>query len=167
MLPSVWPKSFCWANSQAGVGTNFDWLEKFWRWLELVNLSESAPIAIQHREQRGRGNTANDSARHGGHPCHFHPHLVSCLHRSLRSYPANHRKAGSATRASKPGFTRKVARSSFTNALELARTFPFGVLAPQVCPYCYNTGYSSPGTWCSYCRRERDVSCAGFLRLVP
>ena len=47
----------------------------------------------------------------------------------------------------------KGARTSFRTALELARTFPFGVLASQACPYCYNTGYSSPGTRCSYCRR--------------
>jgi hypothetical protein len=50
------------------------------------------------------------------------------------------------------GFVRKSARSSFKTALQLARTFPFGVLAFQACPYCYNTGYSSPGTRCSYCR---------------
>jgi hypothetical protein len=31
---------------------------------------------------------------------------------------------------------------------------PFGVLASQACPYCYNTGYSSPGTRCSYCRNH-------------
>jgi hypothetical protein len=52
----------------------------------------------------------------------------------------------------KTGFVRKPAGSSFKSALELARTFPFGVLASQVCPYCYNTGYSSPGTRCSYCQ---------------
>ena len=47
-------------------------------------------------------------------------------------------------------------RVRYKTALQLARTFPFGVLAAQVCPYCYNTGYSSPGTRCSYCRsRER------------
>jgi hypothetical protein len=28
--------------------------------------------------------------------------------------------------------------------LELARPFPIGIIASQVCPYCYNTGYSSP-----------------------
>lgn len=49
-------------------------------------------------------------------------------------------------------FVLKRARSTFKTALELARTFPFGVLASQACPYCYNTGYSSPGTPCSYCR---------------
>jgi hypothetical protein len=51
------------------------------------------------------------------------------------------------------GFVREGAVSSFKTALELARTFPIGVLSSQVCPYCYNTGYSSPGTRCSYCRR--------------
>jgi hypothetical protein len=49
------------------------------------------------------------------------------------------------------GVARKRARSGFKTALQLARTFPYGVLASQVCPYCYNTGYSSPGTRCSYC----------------
>jgi hypothetical protein len=42
--------------------------------------------------------------------------------------------------------------TSFKTALQLAQIFPFGVLASRVCPYCYNTGYSSPGTRCSYCR---------------
>src|SRR5215471_4231270 len=50
------------------------------------------------------------------------------------------------------GFVRKEAGSSFKTALELARPFPLGVLASQVCPYCYNSGHSSPGTRCSYCR---------------
>jgi hypothetical protein len=50
------------------------------------------------------------------------------------------------------GLWRQGARSSFKTALELAQPFPFGVLASQACPYCYNTGYSSPGTRCSYCR---------------
>ena len=49
---------------------------------------------------------------------------------------------------------RKAVCASFKTARELAQTFPFGVLASQACPYCYNTGYSSPGTRCSYCRRE-------------
>ena len=31
----------------------------------------------------------------------------------------------------------------------------FGVLASQACPYCYNTGYGSPGTRCGYCRRAK------------
>jgi hypothetical protein len=56
--------------------------------------------------------------------------------------------------SSNTGFVRKGAGSSFKSALDLARTFPFGALASQVCPYCYNTGYSSPGTRCSYCRRR-------------
>jgi hypothetical protein len=51
------------------------------------------------------------------------------------------------------GAARKRPRSSFKTALQLARTFPSGALASQVCPYCYSTGYSSPGTRCSYCQR--------------
>jgi hypothetical protein len=51
-------------------------------------------------------------------------------------------------------FIRKAARSGFKTALDVAQSFPFGVLASQVCPYCYNTGYSSLGTRCSYCRSE-------------
>jgi hypothetical protein len=54
------------------------------------------------------------------------------------------------------GFVRKAARSCVKTALDLARPFPPGVLASQVCPYCYNSGYSSPGTRCSYCRREES-----------
>jgi hypothetical protein len=33
------------------------------------------------------------------------------------------------------GFARKAARSTLKTALDLARTFPFGSLASQVCPY--------------------------------
>jgi len=51
----------------------------------------------------------------------------------------------------KIGVARKRLQSSFKTALDLAQTFPSGVLASQACPYCYNTGYSSPGTRCSYC----------------
>jgi len=36
---------------------------------------------------------------------------------------------------------RKGVRSSFRTALELARTFLFGVLAFRVCPYCFNIGH--------------------------
>jgi len=36
-------------------------------------------------------------------------------------------------------------------APELFQPFPVGVLASQVCPYCANTGFSSPGTPCVYC----------------
>jgi hypothetical protein len=54
------------------------------------------------------------------------------------------------------GFARQGAPSTFNTALELARPFPLGILASQVCPYCYDTGYSSPGTQCSYCRRNRS-----------
>jgi hypothetical protein len=52
----------------------------------------------------------------------------------------------------KTGFVRQGPHSSFKTALELARSFPIGVHGSQVCPYCYNTGYSSPGTRCSYCQ---------------
>jgi hypothetical protein len=58
------------------------------------------------------------------------------------------------------GFSRKSARSTFKTALELARTFPFGVLASGACPYCYNTRYSSPGTRCSYCRSRGEMKVA-------
>ena len=47
---------------------------------------------------------------------------------------------------------RRRADSKLKTALELARPFPTGILASQVCPYCYDTGFSSPGTTCSYCR---------------
>jgi hypothetical protein len=53
------------------------------------------------------------------------------------------------------GFSRKGARNSFKTALELVQAFPIGMLASQVCPYCYNTGQSSPGTSCSYCRTAK------------
>jgi hypothetical protein len=43
--------------------------------------------------------------------------------------------------------------SSPKTALELARFFPIGVHGSQVCAYCYNSGYSSPGTRCSYCQK--------------
>jgi hypothetical protein len=37
-------------------------------------------------------------------------------------------------------------------AVQLATPFPSGLLSSQVCPYCHSSGYSSPGTRCSYCR---------------
>jgi len=68
--------------------------------------------------------------------------------------------AGSSPQPAPPNVVplRKAVRSRFKTALDLARTFPFGVLASQACPYCYNTGYSSPGTRCSYCQIGRDKS---------
>src|SRR5450631_1431513 len=39
---------------------------------------------------------------------------------------------------------RRKAIGALKTALDLARPFPLGVLASQVCPYCYNSGYSSP-----------------------
>ena len=53
------------------------------------------------------------------------------------------------------GVVRQGPRTSFKTALELARSFPVGVHGAQVCSYCYNTGYSSPGTRCSYCQRAK------------
>jgi len=53
---------------------------------------------------------------------------------------------------------RQGACSSFKTALDLARPFPAGVLASRVCPYCYNTGISSPGTRCSYCQSGEGES---------
>ena len=50
------------------------------------------------------------------------------------------------------GVVRQGPRTSFKTALELARSFPIGVHGSQVCQYYYNTGYSSPGTRCSYCQ---------------
>src|SRR5215469_14259499 len=47
-------------------------------------------------------------------------------------------------------FVREGAGNRPKTALELARSFPIGMLASRVCPYCYNTGYSSPGTRYSY-----------------
>jgi hypothetical protein len=47
----------------------------------------------------------------------------------------------------------KPARSpQFKTALDLFRPFPVGMPASQVCPFCNNTHFSSPGTPCSYCR---------------
>jgi len=40
----------------------------------------------------------------------------------------------------------------FKTALDLFRPFPVGMPASQVCPFCNNTRFSSPGTPCSYCR---------------
>jgi hypothetical protein len=37
-------------------------------------------------------------------------------------------------------------------AVQLATPFPSGFLHSSVCPYCHSSGYSSPGTRCSYCR---------------
>jgi hypothetical protein len=52
----------------------------------------------------------------------------------------------------KTGLVRQGPPIGFKTALELARSFPIGVHGSRVCRYCYNTGYSSPGTRCSYCR---------------
>jgi len=57
-------------------------------------------------------------------------------------------------------FSRKGARSTLGTALELAPTFPFGVVASQVCPYCYNTGYSSPGTTVQLLSNQTEMRLA-------
>src|SRR5262249_31678211 len=55
MLASVWPKSFCWTNSQAEVSTNFGGLDEFRRPLELFNLSESPPMHPLQRTHDSSG----------------------------------------------------------------------------------------------------------------
>jgi hypothetical protein len=67
-------------------------------------------------------------------------------------WPQIIRKPDPQTKAPDAKLKRRGAASTFRTALELARPFPLGVLASEVCPYCYNSGYSSPGTRCSYCR---------------
>jgi hypothetical protein len=67
-------------------------------------------------------------------------------------WPPIIRKPGPQPKATVPTLMRRGTVAILKTALELARPFPLGVLASQVCPYCYNTGYSSPGTRCSYCR---------------
>jgi len=83
--------------------------------------------------------------------------------------PEPSRNYGQAIERSEPhstppkiGFVRKAARSSFRTVLQLARTFPSGVLASRVCPYCYNTGYSSPGTRCSYLSKWEAIGLTLF-----
>jgi hypothetical protein len=66
--------------------------------------------------------------------------------------PSIMRKPGLEAEAPNAKLRRRVAVSKMKTALELVRPFPLGFLASQVCLYCYNTGYSSPGTRCSYCR---------------
>jgi len=65
--------------------------------------------------------------------------------------------------AQKSGPVRNTVRSSFKTALRLAQTFPFGVRASHVCPYCCSTGHSSPGTRCSYCRSRDRWEPAPFF----
>jgi hypothetical protein len=47
--------------------------------------------------------------------------------------------------------TRKSERTVFKTALDLFQPFPAGVRPSQVCLFCNNTRFSSPGTPCSYC----------------
>src|SRR5690349_9819487 len=69
------------------------------------------------------------------------PHVVRAPEPSRATLP---RIEGPGPRLTPPntGYVRKATRTTFKTALQLARTFPFGVLASQACPYCYNTGYS-------------------------
>lgn len=60
------------------------------------------------------------------------------------------RNPGPQTKAPDGKLAPQRAVSTFKTASELARPFPLGARASQVCPYCYNSGYSSPGTRCSY-----------------
>lgn len=61
------------------------------------------------------------------------------------------RPSAPAPSAARP--TAKSARSPhFKTARDLFRPFPAGMPASQVCPFCNNTRFSSPGTPCSYCR---------------
>src|SRR5579864_7629359 len=86
--------------------------------------------------------------------CARDPHPPSACTGALARLPAQPAPANTRVARKRP-------RSRFQAALDLARTFPFGVLAwryaciviagmpvllSQVCLYCYNTGYSSPGT---------------------
>ena len=57
------------------------------------------------------------------------------------------------------GFVRKGA-GRFKAALELARPFPLGVLASRVCPYCYDTGYSSPRHTVQLLSKGREMRAA-------
>ena len=86
--------------------------------------------------------------------CAYNPVFYRVCTGAFPRTPADHGKTGSASRRPSAAFVPQSARSSFKTALELARFFPIGVHGSRVCPYCYNTGYSSPGTRCSYCRRE-------------
>lgn len=67
-------------------------------------------------------------------------------------WPPIIRKPAPQTKALDAKLERRRAIGALKTALDLARPFPLGVLVSQVCPYCYNSGYSSPGTRCSYCR---------------
>jgi hypothetical protein len=69
-----------------------------------------------------------------------------------RVSPQTIQKSGPQPAPPNTGFVLTGVGSSFKTALELAQSFRIGVPGSQVCPYCYNTGYSSPGTRWSYCR---------------
>ena len=86
----------------------------------------------------GCGNTASGSAGYG-QVClrRRHSNLLSCVHRTLRPSPGKQlERLAPQTTPPKTGVARRAARTSFKSALQLARTFPFGVLASHACPYC-------------------------------
>ena len=70
------------------------------------------------------------------------PLSSACTH----PIPATLKQAGSANPTNP-----KTPKDPMT-AVQLATPFPSGLLSSQVCPYCHSSGYSSPGTRCSYCR---------------
>ena len=69
--------------------------------------------------------------------CARDPHPPSACTGALARLPENNRKFGSQLAPANTRVARKRPRSRFQAALDLARTFPFGVLAWQVCLYCY------------------------------
>src|SRR5262249_38314968 len=64
---------------------------------------------------------------------------------------------------SNTGFVRQGAGSSFKTALELARPFPFGVLASRVCPYCYTPATARPAHGAAIAGVERDEGVPLFF----
>src|SRR5947209_6452096 len=65
------------------------------------------------------------------------------IERARERGPSIMRRPDPQTQAPRAKLKRRGAGSTFKTALELARPFPLGFLASEVCPYCYNTGYSS------------------------
>ena len=98
----------------------------------IVIQQESSPDAgIPQAEGRGRGGTPASSTAT--------PAFVRAPDSSRLSRPTIE-SSGPQPAPPNAVYRRKAARSSFKTALELARTFPFGVLASQACPYRYDTG---------------------------
>jgi len=109
---------------------------------------------IPQAESRGRGYARVFNSHH----------LLSCVHQTRRGSPSQTIESSGPQPAHRhAGYRRKAARNSLKTALELARTFPFGVLASQACPYCYDSGCSSPGTRCSYFRGGKGWDRRGIV----